>query len=451
MIHKPPNWKKIIQAKNLEKFFQSKELTAFIKKADQEYIYWDTFRYYPMPIGITPEEAWGYLKLSRLASQEITPVKSTSGGMFHYSLNKTMFQKLSHVDSYTSGFLGSSTNPTTSIQKEQLILSGLTEEAIASSQIEGANTSRKVAKEMLLTKRKPRTQGEQMIINNFQVMQRLQEWKSLDLTEEMILEIQRMITKDTLDDEQDSGRFRDSNDIHVVDSLTGESVHIPPDSKIIPEELSKLIQYANTNEGGDEFVHPVIKACILHFWLSYLHPFVDGNGRTARTLFYWFLLRNNYWLFQYLSVSRIIKKSKRSYDNSFIYSELDDNDMTYFLTYNLRVIKNAIIDFIEYYKRKTAEEEKLKVISAHLAGLNPRQIGLMVYLLNHPDKTVSINQHQVRNQVVYETARKDLMILENKGYLTPITKGKKFVYLANLQTINSALSSVKAEIQINLS
>lgn len=44
--------------------------------------------------------------------------------------------------------------------------------------------------------------------------------------------------------------------------------------------------------------------------IAYMHPFVDGNGRTARALFYWYMLKSGYWLTEYLSISRVIAKSK---------------------------------------------------------------------------------------------------------------------------------------------
>lgn len=256
-----------------------------------------------MPKNFSVEEAWAFLKFSRQTNQELTPVKDKNGDSFRFAITKSMYQKLSHIDSNTSGFLSSEWGKTTEAKKSQLIISGLSEEAIASSQIEGASTSRRVAKEMLL-------------------------------------EIQENITRDTLKDSDDSGRFRnDDDDIHIVDSVRNKVVFTPPKKEVVEKELDRLIEFANNDEKDEEFIHPVVKATIIHFWLSYLHPFVDGNGRTARALFYWYLLKKNYWLFQYLSVSRAIKLSRVQYDDSFLKTELDDNDLTYFVFYQLSVIK----------------------------------------------------------------------------------------------------------------
>lgn len=442
MIGNPPKWKNVLTPELLSKFLHgSKEIVTLLKHAERDYVYWDKFKHYPMPTGLSSQEAWAYVKFSRTPHLELTPINSIDGETFAFSLTKTMYQKLSYIDSHAGNILTVDWQPNTS-QKNQLLLSGLTEEAIASSQIEGANTSRKVAKEMLLTNRKPRTQSEQMIINNFKVMQKLQELKNLDLSIELLKEIQRIITQGTLGNEIDAGKLRtDEDNIAVVDSLTGEVVFTPPDSKTMQKELERLIEYANANEDADNFIHPVIKASILHFWLAYLHPFVDGNGRTARTLFYWYMLRNNYWLFQYLAISRAIIKSKTSYENAFLYSEKDNSDLTYFLIYILKAIDNSIDNFVEYYKKKVEQKEKIRRLSSKTLGLNERQIALLIYAKDHPDSELSISQHQIKHQIAYESARRDLMSLVSRGYLTAITKGKKFVYVPDIHQIKKNLGN----------
>lgn len=327
------------------------------------------------------------------------------------------------------------------MQKDQLIISGLSEEAIASSQIEGASTSRKVAKEMIYSGRKPRTRDEQMIINNYQVMQRLDDLKELDLSEEILLEIQRRITKDTLDDPRDSGRFRkNEDDIVVSDGLTGEIVFTPPTEKEMRAQLAALIAYANKFESAEnDFIHPVIKATVLHFWLSYLHPFPDGNGRTARALFYWYLMKRGYWLFQYLSVSRVIKASRKRYDEAFLHTELDDNDLTYFILYITDATCTAIEQLLDYYDKKVREIDQYKKVAKFHIDLNERQVSLLAYFRRHPDEITDMKTHKAKHGVVYETARRDLMQLEAKGFLAKIQRGNRMVFLPNLQRIRKLL------------
>jgi Fic family protein len=448
MINKPPEWKKSLSPDLLRRALESSELQKLVKHAEKEYVYWDKFKYFPPPKGFTIEEAWAFLKFSRLSNREQAPIRDKNGSPFAFTQTKIMYQKLSYIDSNTSGFLKSTLEKPTEIQRNQLILSGISEEAIASSQIEGANTSRKVAKEMIITQRKPRNKDEQMIINNYQVMQRLMDWKDLNLTKEMLLDIQKNITTNTLEDENDTGRFRkDSDNIQIVDKLTDEIAFTPPNEKIFLKELDRLIAFANTDEPEDEFLHPVIKASILHFWLAYLHPFVDGNGRTARAIFYWYLLRKNYWLFQYLSVSRVIRMSRTQYDQAYLKTELDDNDLTYFIIYKLKVIGNAIEAFISHYKKKLVEYKRNEILSKQLKDLNERQIALLYSLAKNQENTIDIKTHKIKNQIAYQTARVDLIKLCRKGLLTQLVDNKKYTYVPNNSAIKKLLEtpSLKSE------
>lgn len=447
MIEKPPAWRTSFSNELFPKALKSESLQKLIKKADKEYVYWNKFKHYPMPDDFNVNEAWAFLKFTRFSNREDTPIKSGKGEPFSFTTTKTMHQRLSYIDSNTSGFIRSAWTIPTELQKNQLIISSLSEEAIASSQIEGANTSRKVAKEMLLTTRKPRTRSEQMIINNYQVMQRLLEWKDLDLSLDILIEIQKNITSQTLDDEKDSGRLRDIDDdandpVKVVDSLTGETVYDPPKSEVVKVELERLIKYANTEENEENYIHPVIKASILHFWLAYLHPFVDGNGRTARALFYWYLLKRNYWMFQYLSVSRVIRSTKKHYDDAYLYSEVDDNDLTYFLQYKLKVIIQAIDDFSAHYKKKMEKEKRIEEFSSLLSTMNERQIEALYYLHTHPQKTIDISSHKARHLIAYQTARTDLIKLAEKGYISQLVNGKKYEYLPNTKVIKGLFSKI---------
>ena len=167
---------------------------------------------------------------------------------------------------------------------------------------------------------------------------------------------------------------------------------------------------------------------ILHFWLAYDHPFVDGNGRTARALFYWSMLRHNFWLFEFISISQIIRKAPAKYGRAFLYTETDDNDLTHFVLYHLDVIRRAIKELHEYIKRKT---EKLQAIENRLRGifvLNHRQRELIGHALRHPHQRYTIRSHQTSHNIVYQTSRLDLLDLESHGFLRSNKIGKTLYF-----------------------
>ena len=318
------------------------------------------------------------------------------------------------------------------------------EEAIASSQLEGAATTREIAKIMLRTGEKPRDVHQRMILNNYITMQELKKFSEKTLSPEIIKLIQSTITKDTLEKPGTSGRFRHDNkddNVFVVDGRDNTILFEPPPFNEIEDRINSLCDFVN-NDNQDEFLHPVIKAIIIHFWLSYIHPFVDGNGRTARALFYWYLIKNGYWKFEYLSISRILKKAPAQYARAFLYSEIDENDMTYFITYNLRTIQEAITDFDAYIKRKAQEQQKLVFFMRYQHGLNLRQAELIERALSDHNYSCTIKKVQNTFQVVHQTARTDLIGLIKKGLFVKKKIGREN-YFSPAENIKERLEKLR--------
>ncbi|MGH9879658.1 MAG: Fic family protein, partial [Nitrososphaerales archaeon] len=175
-------------------------------------------------------------------------------------------------------------------------------------------------------------------------------------------------------------------------------------------------------------------AIILHFWIGYLHPFTDGNGRLARLIFYWYLLKNEYWAFAYLPLSKVIKKSPAQYRDAYVYSEQDDNDLTYFIDYNVRKILQAKRDFEQYVKRIEIENKKMFKAARLKYNLNDRQIQVLRYLHKNPSATTSIKTHANINDVIRITARKDLEELERLGFLASRKIGRERPFSATRKT-----------------
>jgi len=304
----------------------------------------------------------------------------------------------------------------------------LMEEAIASSQIEGAATTRRAAKEMLRTGREPETRGERMILNNYRTIGRIRDLSSQPLTPQLLLDLQASLTAGTLADPSEVGRFRnDADDDIVVGGHTGEVLHVPPPASKLHDELRALCEWAN--EDGDEFVHPVLKAAMLHFWLAYLHPFCDGNGRTARALFYLHALQHGYWLFEYFSISRVILRRRSQYGRAFLYSEADENDLTYFLTFHVHAIEKALEEFWEYVERKMQEDQELEVRVSKDGGFNHRQRALLSRALKDSGAVFTIESHRASHDVAYGTARSDLLDLASRDYLVQVREGRSFAFL----------------------
>jgi len=423
---KPKDINEILKNKHPEIFrlLNNKEIMEFIAKCNKEYVHWDKLRYKQIPKNESPENVWALIKLFR--RNQYRALKFGKWTFMIYLLDE--FQKKLHIlDKGTAGRLGSNLDSINFSGRERYIISSLMEEAIASSQLEGAATTRKVAKELLRFKKKPNNYSEQMIVNGYQTMQKIIKMTEKKITPEMILELHRSITQDTLKDKKYEGKFRDNNEIVVGDPLDAENIfHVPPDYSQIPSLIKEFCEFANND--NEEFIHPIIKGIILHFLIGYIHPFEDGNGRTARAIFYWYVLTRGYWLFEFMSISRIVLRSKVNYGLAYLYTETDENDLTYFIDYNLSCIEEALHDMEEYITRKQKEQaEAMRLIRA-IKDINLRQAEILKDAVKDSDKNFVIAEIMNTYGIAYDTARNDLLHLAKIGYFEKIKVQKKFIF-----------------------
>ena len=393
------------------------EIAPLVDKINADYEYWDKVKYKPLPKGYTPQLLWTYVKASRIKGTIIVWEKYGS----ILCITSRMMQMCHDFDMKFGGFWEKDNN-TQSQEKKYYLSSSLMEEAIYSSKMEGASTTRVVAKEMLRKKKTPQNKAQQMIVNNYNTIQYIVEHKNDPLTEEGLLYIHRLMTEKTLDNPDDAGRFRTNDKVVVADMAEGDIVYTPPSYKEIPEFVETLCDFFN-NDSPNTFIHPIIKGIIVHFMLAYMHPFVDGNGRTSRALFYWYMLKENYKLTEYMSISRVIAKSKSSYEKAFRYTENDGNDMGYFVAYNLKALETSFQQLREYIHRKQ-QEKKAASIFMMTGNINQRQAIVLQRLTDEPDTIFTVKDVQELFAVSSMTARKDLSDLVQQGYLTEIAINK---------------------------
>lgn len=219
-----------------------------------------------------------------------------------------------------------------------------------------------------------------------------------------------------IDDEKYTpGNFRTTDDIVIVDYYDN-IVHQPPAAEHITERLDHVCAWINAD--GGNYVHPLIRACILHFMIAHEHPFRDGNRRTCRALFYWYMLKNGYEAFRYVSISSLLYAAPIKYANSYQYTETDGMDLTYFLEYQGSVIRRALDKFyghIETIVKHRAYVDRLLFESGALSRLTQRQVTLVNIILADSDKCVTAAQVSEKLGVSDNTARNDLRALVREG------------------------------------
>lgn len=434
MLEKAPSYKKDSETISL---LVKLEREGFIKTIQDEYLYWDKIKYKSK--SHTPEEVWDAVKLNRWLKRKTIRFGNHE---FGFVITDYMLSALHYFDLHIGGNLTSNIG-IAETDKAKFVISSIMEEAISSSQMEGANTTRKKAKEMIEREMKPTNKSERMILNNFITMKYIVQNKSKQITPESLLELHQLIVSDTLEHKEAEGKYRDSDDIYVVDHSTSEIVHTPPSHKELSILIKELCDFCN-NETKD-FIHPIIKGCIVHFMIGWIHPFIDGNGRTARALFYWHMLKQGYWLTEYLSISRIIKDSKSQYEKAYLYAEIDENDLSYFINYHIKTLYKAF-DALKAYINKKQHEVYQAASFMTIPGVNERMTFLIKLLKDDPERILMVKEVESRFSISNFTARSDLKALVQLGLLNAIQVNKKkqsFIRSNNFETVLKKLSANK--------
>lgn len=421
------------------------------KDRDGEYLHWDKMRRKPLPDGVDTHEDWWMLtKFRRTSAYRKLPFKDKKGAPFVYWLTDPVYQYLHQVDQQASGRVELPEDITNDRTRNRYLVSSLIEEAITSSQLEGASTTYKVAKAMLRENRQPRDTSERMIFNNYRAMSYVREVAEEKLSKELLFELHKQVTDGTLEDPASAGRFRKADEkIGVYDNRDQTLLHDPPHASELEDRLTAICDFANSTSKSSGFLHPVVRSILLHFMLAYDHPFVDGNGRTARALFYWSMAKQGYWLMEYISISSIVKNAPAKYARAYLYSENDDNDVTYFVDYNLRVILRAIDRLREYLIKKSSEIQRVELSLGNTMfsrQLNYRQLAMISHAMRNPGETYTIESHRNSHNVSYPTARSDLQKLVELGLLIQRKFGNTFVFRA-ADDIENRIETLKSQAQ----
>lgn len=401
-----------------------------LKSIQDAYYYWDKVKYKASE-GDSPEDLWSAVKLFRKLKQKRIEFNKTN---FYYMSTDFIEKALHQFDMNIGGTLSSNIG-IAETDKHKFIISSLIEESIASSQMEGASTTRKKAKEMLRQEKKPKNKSERMILNNFRTMKYIVQHKNDDLTLENLLHIHQLMTEETLDSPEDAGRFREQDNIYVINHVNGEVVHTPPPHLEIHDFIREVCLFFN--QDTDDFIHPIVKACIIHFMMAWIHPFTDGNGRTARAVFYWYMLKKGYWLTEYLSISKIIQHTKTQYEKAFIYSEIDQNDLTYFIKYQISAMEKAFQTLKDYINRKQKEVYQAAAFMK-IPGVNDRMAQILKLIYDDTDRILTSKEMESRFAISNFTARQDLNALVNLGFLDRIAVNKRkyhFIRSSQFETV----------------
>lgn len=198
-------------------------------------------------------------------------------------------------------------------------------EALYSSEVEGYFTTKKDLNNFINGNKEPKTRGERAVVANYVALNYgISEMRNL-YSKEFILKLNTLIT-DTLVLDY---RYEDVE----IASKHGKVVHRGLDYMDLDKYMCDLLKFMETSE-----LEPLVVSCVIHFYFVYVHPFIDGNGRTSRALSYLYLISKGRDKYKLFSISYMLPNKRGQYYRELLKVESNGYDLTSFIEFILETI-----------------------------------------------------------------------------------------------------------------
>lgn len=367
---------------------------------------------YRLPVSLPITKFWPVMDKARRDASIALPLKTQNGDLFRFVVNSTIKAQCDAVAAMARRSYLLDTLPPEIVEEATI------DEAVWSSVIEGAFTSRAEAAKIIRQDKQPANKSEQMVKNNYQAMLYVLEHLEEPITAQTLIDIAGIVTRNASDEVVDGFRT-------VPVYVTGREgvIYTPPAAEQVLGMMDDLLNFIQTSE-----LHPLFKACIAHFYFVYVHPFTDGNGRTARALSYMMLLRTGYDFFRYFSVSGLIAEERNSYYKSMRHVEASGDDMTYFIDYYSAMLARSVDRMEKHLLHHVLADKTMYELEAS-GLLNDRQMKGARWLLEGDTGSVTVEVWKKKFKTATETARQDLLMLCEAGMLERTLDGRKAVFI----------------------
>ncbi|MGY0373969.1 Fic family protein [Clostridium sp. JNZ J1-5] len=378
---------------------------------------------YRLPKDIDIDEFWETLMEERKKSSISIPLKDQKNENFWFNITENIKKNIEIIEKSATEDLFKSVPFNIEVS---VIIDSLIDEAYSSSVIEGAFSTKRRTKEMVEKNLEPKDKSEKMILNNFYALKYIIENITTPLDENMIINIYKILTEGTLEEDEIVEKYR--NDfVGVWDLSKGNYSYKAPHHTEVQLLMDSLISFIRNNTE----LHPLIKACIIHFYFVYVHPFFDGNGRTTRAISYMYLIQEGYEFFKFFSISSLINEERKKYYEAIENTEIYDSDMTYFIDYYLSMIVKSIERIKVHFKKEFGKKLIKDMMDKAGIFLNPRQTKIINFFITADKNIISAEEYKKKNKISYETARTDLNDLVDLGFFRKAKIGKKYIYRFN--------------------
>ncbi len=303
----------------------------------------------------------------------------------------------------------------------------------ASTSIEGNRLSLEEVSDLMIGREiTASARDKKEVLNYFEALNHLDTLaKQEKIAEEGILDLHQIITQNVLDNSKDSGRYRTTEEEKrrgrvVVAERTKGGLRVtftPPPAKDVPQEMERFVCWLNSEQAKE--LDPILKAGIAHYELVRIHPFVDGNGRTARILASMLLLRQSFDTKRFFTLDDFYNSDRKRYYEALKSVSPETQDLTEWLEYfsegvavSIKAVKDKVLALTGGKER---EQESKQV------PLDYKQVKVVEFL--RKEGRVTNRQVQELLGVSHQTAYEVLQGLTENGVIMQVGRGRAVHYV----------------------
>lgn len=241
------------------------------------------------------------------------------------------------------------------------------------------------------------------------------------ITEGLIREIHKRLVEGVRGNSASPGEYRNTQS-YVVNSKTKDVIYTPPPAYEVSPMMRELVEWTN----NEEETHPVLISGIAQFQLVHIHPFLDGNGRTARLLSTLCLYQRGYDFKKLFTISEYYDRNRTDYYQAIQGVRQNNMDMTQWIEYFVRGLSTQLQEVKSLSKQ--AIEQNIMIRKHHLSE---RQKLAIEYISKHGGITIQQFETLCPN-VTRRTLQRELRELVNNNILTVIGATSNLIYEMNI-------------------
>jgi Fic family protein len=294
-----------------------------------------------------------------------------------------------------------------SIRREQLVRAAHASTAIEGNPLSLEEVSRLAEGREVMAARRAKAE----VLNYLFVLEHIDRYQQKGaVTREHLLALHRDITRDTLDEPATEGAFRKVK-VVVGNRVTKEVVYIPPPVKEVVPQVDALLGWLDSAESRG--LHPVIAAGIAHYELVRIHPFVDGNGRTARALATLVLAVRGFDIKRFFTLDDFYDSDRPAYYRVLKEENGVYPDLTAWLEYFLAGVEISLGRVKERVLLLSSDEHRKE--KGGQVALSERQMKIVEFV--HANGSVKTSDLVTRFHISRQAALKELSQMVKAGLL----------------------------------